>query len=79
MYVKSNISETPNGLDSDSYFRGTSWRVCPFRERREERSCSMKFFVWQGECHIHLGRNVFLSRITNSLFQMFENCSTELC
>lgn len=35
MYVISNISKTNNGLDFDSYFRGPSWGVCPFRERRE--------------------------------------------
>lgn len=38
----------------------------------------MKFLVWQGECHIHLGRNVFLSKITNRLFQIIEIFSIEL-
>lgn len=44
----------------------------------EEFAHSEKSFVWQRECHIYLGRNVFLSKITDSLFQMFQNCSIEL-
>lgn len=39
MYVISNISKTNNGLDFDSYFRGPSRGVFPFRERREGVLC----------------------------------------
>lgn len=53
-----------------SYFRVSIWGVCPFIEKKGERNFSMIFFVWQGECHMHLGRNVFLSRITDSWLRL---------
>lgn len=45
MHAISNISKTSNGLDLDSYFRDTSWRVC-HSEKAEKKGVATRNFLY---------------------------------
>lgn len=45
MHVIRNISKTSNGLDLDSYFRGTTWRVC-HSEKAEKKGVAAWNFLY---------------------------------